>query len=58
MSFLLRRCDLQGPIFGGDSGGLEVTRLPAMKVDDFPVCIVAGVESPTIVVEFAREDQL
>ena len=59
--FLLRQCDLQGSVFGGDGSGvipLEVARLLVMKVDGFPVWIVAGVESPTAVVEFVKEDQL
>ena len=61
MSFLLRQCDLQDTVLGGDGGGvipLEVARLPVMKVDGFPVWIVARVESSTVVVEFVREDQL
>ena len=61
VSFLLRQCDLQGPVLGGNGGGvipLEVARLPVVQVDSFPVWIVARVESPTVDVEFVREDQL
>ena len=58
MSFLLRQCDLQGLVLGGDSGRvipLEGARFPVTKVDGFLVWIVAGVESPTVDVEFVRE---
>ena len=61
MSFLLRQCDLQGPILGGYSKGvipLEVSRLPVVQIDGFPVRIVSGVESPSVIVEFIGKDQL
>ena len=61
MSFLLRQCDLQGPVLGSYSEGivpLEVARLPVVQVDGFPVWIVPVVESPSVIVEFAGEDQL
>jgi len=61
MSFLLRQCDPQGPVLGSYSERvipLEVTRLPVVQVDGFPVWIVSGVESPSVIVKFIREDQL
>ena len=61
MSFLLRQRDLQGPVLGGYSEGvipLEVARLPVVQVDGFPVWIIPGVESPSVIVEFIGEDQL
>ena len=61
MGFLLRWCDLQGSVLGGDSGEvvpLEVACLPVVQVDCFTEWIVPGVENSSVVVKFAREDQL
>ena len=61
MSLLSAQSDLEGPVLGGDGRGvipLEVSRLPVVEVDGFPIWIVARVKGSTVVVEFVREDQL
>lgn len=61
VDFLLRRCNLQGSVLGGDSGGvvsLGGARLSVVQVDGFTESIIPGVESSSVVVKFTREDQL
>ena len=58
---LLRQRDLQRSVLGGDRGGvipLQVSRLPVVKVDGFPIRIIAGVERSSGVFELVRRDQL
>jgi len=61
MNFVLRQCNPQGPVLDSYSEGVipfEVTRLPVVQVDGFPVWIILGVESSSAIVEFIGEDQL
>ena len=61
MGVLLGECDLEGPVLSGDGGGvvpLEVARLPVVEVGSLPEGIVTGIETPSVVVKFVREDQL
>ena len=61
MGVLLGEGDLEGAVLGGDGGGvipLKVTGLPVVEVVSFPVWIVTGVESSTVLVEFVRKDEL
>lgn len=58
MGVLLGEGDLEGAVLGGDCGRvipLEVTGLPVVEVASFPVWIVTGVETSTILVEFIRK---
>jgi len=58
---LPRECDLESPVLCCDGSGvvpLEVACLPVVEVGSFPEGIVAGIETPSVVVEFVRKDQL
>jgi len=59
VSFLLRQCDPQCLVLGGDSGEVvpsEVARLLVVEVDDLTEWTVAGVGSSVAIVKFVRGD--
>ena len=61
MGVLFGQGDLEGAVLGGDGGGvvpLEITGLPVVEVGSFPVWIVTGVETSTVLVEFVRKNEL
>jgi len=61
VNFLLRECNLHGPVLRGDSWEitlLRAARLRAVQVDGFPEWIVIGVQLSTAVIEFVGADQL
>jgi hypothetical protein len=61
MVLLLAEGDLEGAILCHNRIWvipLEVVCLPVMKVDSFPIWVIAGPESATINVELVRKYQL
>ena len=61
MGVLFGEGDLEGAVLGGDGSGvipLEVTGLPVVEVGSFPVWIVTGVETSTLLVELVGKDEL